>query len=108
MVHRWSANELLRTSNSYWRSCTLQAGVRLDLFTLLDGGWHALQELADQLSADRRGLAYLLNALTAMGLLEKRNERYSDSDAAAQLLSSKSPANIRHILLHHHDLLDCW
>ena len=66
--------KLLEISGSYWRTCTLHAGVKLDVFTAMGDEPKSAEVLAEKLSADKRALAMLLNALTAMGLLEKKGE----------------------------------
>lgn len=38
MNRDWSVGKLLATSSAYWRGCSLQAGVRLGVFTALHEG----------------------------------------------------------------------
>lgn len=104
----WSAGELLRTSSGYWWGCSLQAAVRLGIFTVIDGESLAHSEIAEKIESDERGTEYLLNALTSMGLLHKENGSYSNSPAAFEFLSSNSPKYIGYIILHHHHVLDGW
>lgn len=108
MRKEWTVGDLLSTSNAYWRGCSLQAGVRLGIFTIIHDRHMALTEVADQISADRRGIEYLLNALSAMGLLIKEGDLYSNTPAAFNLLGKDSPTYIGHIILHHHHILDGW
>jgi len=68
----WTPADLLELSGSYWATCALHAGVKLELFTPLATASHSAKELAAMRQADQRGLAMLLDALTAMGLLENR------------------------------------
>ncbi len=104
----WSVGDLLRTSSGYWWGCSLQAAVRLDVFTVIDGGSLSLAEIAEKIESDERGTEYLLNALAAMGLLLKENGSYSNSPAAFEFLSSSSAKYIGYIILHHHHVLDGW
>jgi len=108
MKKEWTVGDLLSTSSAYWRGCTLQAGVRLGVFNVIHDRHMALPEVADQIGADRRGTEYILNALSAMGLLIKEDDLYSNSSAALHLLCKDSPAYIGHIILHHHHILDGW
>jgi precorrin-6B methylase 2 len=108
MKKEWTVGDLLSTSSAYWRGCSLQAGVRLGIFSVIHDRHMALAEVADQIGADRRGTEYLLNALSAMGLLIKKDELYCNTPAALNLLSKDSPAYIGHIILHHHHILDGW
>ena len=48
----------------------------------------------------------LLDALSAMGLLEKTAEAYSTTPESLKYLSKDSPAYIGYMILHHHNLVD--
>lgn len=100
--------ELLQLSSSYWNTCTLHAGVKLDLFTLLAEAPMTVPELARSVKASERGLAMLLHALVAMELLEKEEDRFSATDVSAEYLSKASPAYMGHIIMHHHFLMEGW
>lgn len=102
------ANELLQLSNSYWSVCALHAAVKLDLFTPLSACSFSSSKLAELVASDDRGLAMLLNALTAMGLLERREDSYSATDVSSRYLSRTSPHYLGHIILHHHYLMAPW
>lgn len=104
----WTPAELLQLSGGYWSACALHAGVALDLFTLLAAEPRNVEELAGLANADARGLAMLLNALTAMGFLEKRGEEYGAALSAAEYLSSSSPNYLGHIISHHYHLMAGW
>lgn len=108
MKKEWSKGELLAASSAYWQGCALQAGVRLGVFTALHDGDMDLPDIAAAMQCDMRGSEYLLNALAAMGLLEKDGSRYANSPAARELLSVKSQKYLGHIILHHHHILDGW
>jgi len=107
-LKNWSPPLLLELSGSYWSTCTLHAGVKLDVFTPLAGGALSVQELAARINCDPRALAMLLNALTAMELLQKQDECFADSPFAAEFLSRNSPRYLGHIILHHHNLVESW
>lgn len=72
MATVWSPGMLLGVSSAYWRGCTLQAAVRLQIFTGLVEGPLTAAELAGRLSCHERSTALLLDALAALGLLKKR------------------------------------
>ncbi len=44
----WTPPELLKMSGSYWSACTLHAGVKLDLFSLLAEAPATAAELSAQ------------------------------------------------------------
>jgi SAM-dependent methyltransferase len=104
----WNPAELLKLSGNYWNTCTLHAGVKLDLFTKLSDVSLTAAELALQLEIPERGLAMLLDALTAMELLDKQEQHYCATPFAGLFLSSASPAYLGHIILHHHHLVESW
>lgn len=104
----WTIPDLLQLSGGYWSTCALHAGVKLDLFTLLDGSAHAAAEIAEIRNSDPRGTAMLLDALTSLALLEKRGDTYVSTEFAAKNLSKQSPGYMGHILMHHHHLMAGW
>lgn len=104
----WNPAELLKLSGSYWATCALHAGVKLDLFTSLADSPRAASELAGTLDLDSRGLAMLLDALVALQLLEKRDGRYTVALSASPFLDRNSPAYLGHIIRHHHHLMEGW
>lgn len=101
-------SDLLQQSSSYWKSCTIHAGVKLDVFTPLAKGPQTAAGLAAVMQADERGLAMLLHALTAMELLAKDGDRFRLTPLAAEHLVRTSPTYMGHILMHHHFLVEGW
>ncbi len=108
MKKEWNPGMLLATSGAYWQGCTLQAAVRLEIFTALADRTASSDEIAELLQSDTRATGLMLNALAAMGLIVKENEFYRNSSAAQELLVLSSPRYMGHIILHHHHLLDGW
>jgi predicted O-methyltransferase YrrM len=106
--HAWNPGTLLQVSGSYWRACTLHAGVKLDIFSILSRAPKTAAQMGDELKADMRGLQMLLDALAAMHLLDKRGESYHVTDAAALFLNRESDRYIGHMIMHHHHLVASW
>ncbi len=104
----WSPPELLKMSGSYWETCALHAGVKLDLFTPLSEEPATAAELASLLALDERGLGMLLDALAALELLNKDGESYQATLFASQFLSANSSGYLGHIIQHHHHLVESW
>jgi hypothetical protein len=104
----WSPETLLEKSGRYWETCALHAAVQLDVFTVMEDQRLSAEAVAEKLQADPRALAMLLNALTAMNLLEKSGSIYANTPEAALFLSRKSPAYIGYIIKHHHHLVASW
>ena len=101
-------SELLQLSGGYWSTCALHAGVKLEVFTHLDEAVMTAPELARIINVEQRGLEMLLNALTAMELLEKKGNGFSATGFSAEHLSRKSQAYMGHIIMHHHYLMEGW
>ncbi|KAA0894993.1 methyltransferase [Oryzomonas rubra] len=100
--------ELLQLSGSYWSTCTLHAGVKLDVFTPLADRSLTVSQLARLIAADERGLDMLLNALTAMDLLSKEEGTFRATPFSAEYLSTTSDTYMGHIIMHHHHLVVGW
>ncbi len=99
---------LLEISGRFWETCTLHAGVKLDIFTIIGSEQLACQDVAQQLSGNNRAVEMLLNALTAMNLLSKNNDRYANTPVSKSFLVKDSPRYVGHIIMHHHHLVNSW
>jgi hypothetical protein len=100
--------ELMEISGAYWESCALHAAVKLGVFTIIGQGQLTGKEMAQRLNGDERGVATLLNALTAMGLLVKSDNKYANAPASATYLTKDSPQYMGYMIMHHHHLMDSW
>jgi len=99
---------LLALSGSYWQTCVLHAGVKLDLFTAIGREACTVQEVAKTIRTEERATAMLLNALVAMELLVKEDTRYRNSEESALFLDAASSAYQGYIIMHHHQLMASW
>lgn len=99
---------LFGLGSAFWQPCALHAGVKLEVFTALAGHSQTATELAGKLGANERGLELLLNALTAMVLLSKDGQRYTNSPLSEAFLDKNKPDYVGHIIMHHHHLVDGW
>ncbi|TYT73969.1 methyltransferase [Desulfobotulus mexicanus] len=104
----WNPGTLLRLSGSYWQVCTLHTGVKLEIFTLLSKGPASARDLCHAMKGDLRGVVALLDALSAMELLEKKDSLYANTPAAEAFLVKDAPAYVGYMILHHHFLMDSW
>jgi predicted transcriptional regulator len=103
---QWTPGKLLGISGSYWQACTLHAGVKLDLFTVLGKAKVGAEEAAKKIGCDALALIKLLNALIAMGLVTKSGNEYSNTSGSYDYLSTVSPNYIGYIIKHHHHLVE--
>ena len=104
----WTPGDLLELSGHFWKTCTLHAGVKLGVFSKIGVDALGAEEVARRVNGSVDGVARLLNALAAMGLLEKRNGRFACNPSARALLSQDSPTYLGHIMMHHHHLMESW
>ncbi|MFA7061770.1 MAG: methyltransferase [Pedobacter sp.] len=104
----WTIPDLLQLSGGYWSTCALHAGVKLDLFSVLDGTARTAAEVAQMRRTNPRATGMLLDALSALGFLEKRGNTYLATLFAAANLSKNSSGYMGHIIMHHHYLMSGW
>jgi SAM-dependent methyltransferase len=104
----WTIPDLLQLSGGYWSTCALHAAVKLDIFSILDGVALSSEEVAGLRLTNPRGTVILLDALSALGLLEKVGNKYVDTPFTAGKLSKMSPGYLGHIIMHHHHLVSGW
>ncbi len=83
-------------------------GAELNLFTLLTPAPLPAREVASRVGADHRGLTILLDALSAMGLLDKRGEVYQCSPSASRFLSADATDSVLPMILHMAGLWRRW
>jgi SAM-dependent methyltransferase len=100
--------QMMEISGSYWKSCALHAAVKLDVFTAIGKGRAKSTEIAGKLGTDSRGLTVLLDALAAMDLLIKSDDRYSNTPNSETFLSKESPEYMGYIIMHHQHLVESW
>jgi hypothetical protein len=104
----WNPGKLLEVSGAYWQSCALHAAVKLDVFTHLSDGPLDAAQVARRADAEPRAVAMLLNAMAAMGLLEKAGDVYANTETAARFLVREAPGYLGYMILHHHHLAPSW
>ncbi len=96
-----TSEELFQAIRSFQDSRALLTGIELDVFTHLAEGVTAL-ELAERLKTDPRATEMLLNALVALGVVEKREGVFRNTPVAAQVLTA---GGARLALMH---LVNLW
>jgi SAM-dependent methyltransferase len=104
----WNADTLIQLSGRYWETCALHAAVKLDIFSTIGDLQLSARKIAQKLNTEPDATARLLNALSAMKLLKKSDDLYSNILAARTYLIKNSPDYVGYIILHHHQLLDSW
>jgi ubiquinone/menaquinone biosynthesis C-methylase UbiE len=87
----WS-EERFRQACSYWQSKILLTALRFDLFTVLADQALSAAAVATRIGATERGLATLLDALVALGLLVKQDHHYANTPFASVALDRNKPS----------------
>ncbi len=101
-------DKLLQLGLGFWGSKTLLSAVELGIFTQLAKGPARGDELARTLGLHARSAADFLDALVAMGILERKGGHYSNSREADIFLDKAKPTYVGGILemanarLYHH------
>lgn len=95
------------TAYAFQESRILLTAHELGLFTAIGNGRHSSAGIASLLGTDPRATDRLMNALCAIGLLEKENGRFSNSPAARECLVRDSPGYLGG-LMHTVHLWDTW
>ncbi len=104
----WNPGTLMETSGYYWRTCTLHTGVKLDIFTIIGEESLSCDDINKTLNADQRGILMLLNALSSMELLLKKDDTFTNSQSALTFLSKTSKQYIGFMIMHHYHLMESW
>jgi len=92
---------------AFQESRILLTAHELGIFTALGSSRHTSAGIAALLGTDPRATDRLMDALCAMGLLEKENGRFLNSPAASQCLVEGSPGYLGG-LMHTVHLWDTW
>ena len=108
MAKQWTALEVLDFSRTYQPACILTAAAALDVFTSLHAKPLTAGALASELGTDLRATIILLDALVALQLLDKQDEKYSVPEDVAEQLSERSADNVLHMVRHIGNCLGRW
>jgi ubiquinone/menaquinone biosynthesis C-methylase UbiE len=102
------SRKLLEMATSFRVSCVLGAAAELDLYTALDGRAMTAGEIASKLSSDVRGMQMLLDALAALGLLDKREQSYAVPEPMRPLLVEGGSQTLLPMVRHMMCVLRSW
>jgi predicted transcriptional regulator/predicted O-methyltransferase YrrM len=91
----------------FMKSRVIITAAELDFFTRLDEKPATAVELAKTMGLDLRATNRILDSLVALGLLEKQNNRYKNTEKGV-FLSSHHPETVLPIVLHMSRLWDGW
>lgn len=108
MATKHTADSILKTARGFMESRVLISGAQLDLFALLAENPMTAEEVATRKGADLRGATILLDVLSALGYLVKKEGRYHTEPSAVPLLTDTFPDSIRPMLLHYWTVWQTW
>jgi hypothetical protein len=100
--------QLLDVMRGYQVPCILAAAVDLDLFEALVPGARTAAEVAAAAHCDVRATTIILDALAAIGVIVKQDERYSLSAALRPYLNEASGQSVMAMLRHQANCLRRW
>ncbi len=100
MAKQWTEDEILQTVRAFQPACVLTAAADLDIFTLLKSEPMTAQSLSAKLGSDLRATTILLDALTTLGFLIKRNNKYIVPAQVAEILTEGGCRNILPAVRH--------
>jgi len=92
---------------AFQESRILLTAIELDLFEALGAGADA-GDVAGALGTDPRATGMLLNALAALGAIEKRGGVFRNTPETAQHFTRRSPDDVRMAMMHTVHLWDTW
>jgi SAM-dependent methyltransferase len=105
---RLDREQILEMSGGFMSACVLGAACELDVFTLLGDASMSARSLAEKLKADQRASGVLLDAVAALGLLDKREGLYSVPAELRPLLTEGSPETLLPGIRHRVNVLRGW
>jgi ubiquinone/menaquinone biosynthesis C-methylase UbiE len=108
MGKQWSSEQILEIGRSFQPMCILAAGAELDLFKLLTDGPLTAQAVTDRLEADLRATTTLLDALTALALLEKNEGQYRLAAGVEETLTADGQQSVLAMVLHQTNCMRRW
>jgi (2Fe-2S) ferredoxin/SAM-dependent methyltransferase len=100
-------DDLRKEMNGFRESRVLLTAIELDAFTAVGSGANA-EAVAEALGTDGRATETLLNALVALGVMEKREGVFRNAPVAARYLSAGGKDDSRAALLHTAHLWPRW
>lgn len=109
MHNQPNPEKILQTGFAFWASKTLFSAIEMGLFTELAHGSQPFDALRTRLGLHPRSARDFLDALVALGFLERIGDRYSNSVETDLFLDRKKPSYIGGILeMANHRLYPFW
>lgn len=98
----------MQMASAFQESCLLFAASDLGIFQQLSSSPATSDELSQALGLNPRGTRLLLDACTAIRLLQKEGDQYSNSPEAAAFLVPGQPSDLSNALRYNRDVYNAW
>ena len=93
-----SPERFIQMGMGFWASKTLMSAVELGVCTELGKGARTADELCRALKLHQRGIADFLDALVALGVIEREGSVYRNTPDADQFLDKNKPSYVGGII----------
>ena len=100
--------QILERMRAFQPACVLGAAAELDLWAAIGEETRSAEEIAVLLAADLRATTILLDAVVALDLLEKEEDRYSVPAGIRDFLTYDHPRSVLPMMLHSMTILRNW
>jgi hypothetical protein len=101
--------KILQTGLAFWASKTLLSAIEMGVFTELAHGPEEFDALSGRLGLHSRSARYFLDALVALGFLQRDGDRYGNTPEADLFLDRNKPSYVGGVLeMANHRLYPFW
>ncbi len=100
--------DLARLASGHAEARIIQAALGLGVFEALEDRGQGAPDVAASLKTDRRATEYMLNALAALGLVEKKQGLFFLNDVSSTYLVRRSEKYFGGMILFDSSLWNCW
>jgi SAM-dependent methyltransferase len=101
--------QILQVGLGFWASKTLLSAIEMGLFTELARGPEPLEALRERLGLHERSARDFLDALVALGFLERHDDGYANTPATDRFLDRNKPSYVGGLLeMANHRLYGFW
>jgi len=101
-------SRIMQMASAFQESCLLFAASDLGVFKQLSSAPATADELSEVLQLNPRGARLLLDACTAIRLLQKEGDKYSNSSEAEAFLVPGKPSDLSNALRYNRDVYNAW
>ena len=104
-----SPEKIMQTGLAFWASKTLLSAIEMGIFTDLAKGPQPFNEVVSRIGLHPRSARDFLDALVALGFLERTEDRYANTPETDLFLDRRKPSYVGGILeMANHRLYPFW